>query len=231
MKKILFGFFTLFSLTAFSQEVLLSRDVAADTVRPTVGPNLKNFTHQYLSYGSPFFTNEDVNFIKPGASIVIDYGYRYKRRLNNTFALGLDFSFNWAAFKVKQGDGKTVPDTIINEKEKYKVNSMTPAMYLRINVGRRGNYVGKYLDLGAYGSWNWKKAHVTSNRNSQDEWVKISISNLDYMESFSYGVLARIGYNRYALTARYRLSNLFTEKSGLPELPRLTAGLEFGIFK
>ncbi len=231
MKKILSILLIVLAGSAFSQEIVFSEDVASDTVRPTRGPNLKKFMHPYIAIGFPFHTDEALDYTKAGASSVFDYGVRFKRKLNNTFAVGMDISMNWAAYKIKQKDGKSVPDSIRHDQEKFQVNSLTPAVYARINVGRRGNYIGNYLDLGAYGSWNFRRAHKTTDKNSQDELVKVMTTRLDYMEPLSYGVLARIGVNRYVLTARYRLSDLFTESSKLPELPRLSAGIEFGLFK
>jgi len=233
MKKIATG--TLFMICicayAYPQKIVFSQDVKSDTVRPTKGPNLKNYTHLYVGLGFPIFTNEDLNFIKPGSSMIVNYGFRYKRRLNNTFALGFDFSVNWAAYKIKQGSDKSIPDSTKHDKEKFQVNSLTPAFFARINVGRRGNKIGNYLDLGGYGSWNWKKAYKTSDKLDNNEIARITLARLSYMESLSYGLLARIGVNRYVISARYRLSNLFKDSAGYAELPRLSVGLEIGLFK
>ena len=231
MKKIFTLVLVCICAYAYPQKIVFSQDVKSDTVRPTKGPNLKNYTHVFLGFGFPLFTGEALNYTKPGASMIVDYGIRYKRRLNNTFALGFDLSVNWAAFKIKQDDGKSIPDSTINKKEKFQVNSLSPDIYIRINAGRRGNYIGKFLDLGAFGSWNWEKAHKTQNKNAAGELVKTTTLRLTYVEDFSYGVLARIGMNRFALAVKYRLSNLFTKSSGFAEVPRFSAGLEIGLFK
>jgi hypothetical protein len=110
------------------------------------------------------------------------------------------------------------------------INSMSPSVYARINFGRRGNSIGTYLDLGAYGSFNVKRAHYTYDEIN-DEIVKTTTSRLKYMEKYAYGLLARIGTNNVALTAKYRLSKPFTEKSGFAELTKLSVGLEIGVFK
>ncbi|MBK7030814.1 MAG: outer membrane beta-barrel protein [Bacteroidales bacterium] len=218
MKQLILLCLVILACSLTAQEIVFSKDVKSDTLRPTKGPNLKKFSHQYLGFSFPVFTNEKLNYTKPFSSIAIDYGIRYKRRLNNTFAMGMDLSVNWAGYQIKQKEGKSVPDSAINKKEKFQVNSLTPALYFRINVGRRGNVIGNYLDLGAYGSFNWKTAYITTNKNDNDEIVKVSTSRLSYMENYSYGVLARIGINRLAISARYRLSNLFIASSGFPSL-------------
>lgn len=230
MKKIFTIFLLSLSIGAFSQAVLLEQDVKADTIRPTKGPNLKHFYQGYFGIGIPVFTNEDLNYTKFGTTSAVDFGMRYKRKLASHFAVGADLGLNLAAYKIKQDNGKTVPDTIINSREKFQINSLTGSVYFRVNVGRRGNHLGNYLDVGAFGGWNLAKKHRTINTNEQDEKVKVITSHLKYMEDFSYGILARIGSNRYALTASYRLSDLFKSTSLFPELPRLTAGVEVGIF-
>ena len=231
MKKIFTFLLLLLSLGAFSQEILLEQNVKSDTIRPTRGPNLKNYYHVYLGLGFPVYTNEAVNYTKPGTSLTFDFGVRYKRRITNFLAVGLDLGMNATAFKVKQDQGKTVPDTIINDSEKFRISTTMSSAFVRINVGRRGNYIGNYLDLGAFGCWNMVKKHITANKDSQGEKVKVETSRLKYVENFSYGVLARIGTNRYALTARYRMSDIFKASYALPELPRLTVGFELGLFK
>lgn len=231
MKKLAIFLFLCISTAAFSQDIVFSQDVRSDTVRPTKGPNLKHFTHPYFRVGFPVPTGSESNYLKIGLSPVYDLGMRYKRRFNNFFAMGLDLSFNWAVYSIDQKEGKSVPDSLVNKKEKLMVNSLSPAAYLRFNVGRRGNFIGKYLDLGAFGSWNYKKAHLTVNKNEQEEMVRVMTTRLSYMESFSYGLLARVGSNRWALSARYRLNDLFTSSFNKPELPKVSLGFEIGLFK
>ena len=67
--------------------------------------------------------------------------------------------------------------------------------------------------------------------NADNEKVKVSTTRLSYVENISYGFMARLGTNRYALTARYRTSDLFVTGYDLPELPRLVLGVELGLFK
>jgi hypothetical protein len=230
MKRLFTLIFLAFSLGVFSQDILLSQNVKADTIRPTRGPNLKHFVQGYVGLGVPVYTNEDVTYTKFGASTAIDFGVRYKRKLASYFAVGLDLGVSLSGYRISQEDGKFVPDTIINDKEKIQINTLAGSGYMRINVGRRGNYIGNYMDLGAYGGWNCVKKHKTTNENSEGEKVKVVTSGLNYIENFSYGLLTRLGSGRYALTAGYRLSDIFKASYDMPELPRLTVGLEIGIF-
>ena len=231
MKNLFSIILVLLSIEVFSQDILLQQNVNADTIRPTYGPNLKNYMHGFVGMGFPFYTNEGSNYTKPGASANFDFGVRYKRKFTSFLAIGLDLGINTASYKLKQNDSKTVPDNIINDKEKIQVNSIVSAAWFRINIGRRGNFIGNYLDLGAFGGWNFQKKHKTVNTNDDGEKVKVSTSKLKYIENFSDGFMARIGTGHYSLTANYRLSNLFKSSYAMPELPRLIIGMEVGLFK
>jgi hypothetical protein len=231
MKKIFTIVLLSVSLGAFSQDILLQQDVKGDTIRPAWGPNLRNYAHVYIGFGFPLYTNEAVNYTIPGLSSGLDLGLRYKRRITNYLATGLELGLNATSYKLKQRDPKTIPDTVINDKEKFQIGTVMSSGYIRINVGRRGNYIGNYIDLGAYGGWNFQKKHKTTNENSDGEKVRESTTRLKYTESLSYGLLARIAVSRYALTAHYRLSDIFKSSYAMPELPRLFLGVEVGLFK
>ena len=231
MKHILSITFILISMAAFSQDILLKQNVKADTIRPTYGPNLKNYIYGYIGLGFPLFTNEGSNYTKLVTSTDFDFGVRYKRKLTNFLALGIDLGMNSASYKLKQSDSKIVSDNVINDKEKIQVNSLVSSAWLRINAGRRGNFIGNYLDLGVYGGWNFQKKHKTTNTNTNNEKVKVSTSKLKYIENFSYGLIARLGISRYALTVNYRLSDIFKTSYAMPELPRLIVGIDVGLFK
>ena len=230
MKRIIFIVLLFSATNAFTQEILLEQNVKADSIRPSRGPNLKNFTHFYIGVGFPINTNEDVTYTKFGSSAAVDFGFRYKRKFTSFLASGFDLGIGASTYNLSQDVPKTVPDTIINEKEKFRILSITPSAYLRVNFGRRGNYVGNFLDLGAYGSWNMRKLHFTINKNELDEKIRVETTRLDYMENFAYGFLARAGTNRYVITAKYRMSDIFKSSYAIPELPRLTVGVEVGLF-
>jgi len=231
MRKIVTIIFLSISMGVFSQDILLQQNVKSDSIRPTYGPNLRNYLHGYFGLGFPLFTNETVKYTKPGVSTSLNLGLRYKRRITNYLATGMELGISATSYKLKQSDPKTIPDTIVNDKEKFQISTLMSSAYVRINVGRRGNYIGNYLDLGAYGGWNFQKKHKTTNGNDEGEKVRLSTTQLKYVENFSYGLLARIGVSRYALTAQYRLSDIFKSSYAMPELPRLIVGIEVGLFK
>jgi hypothetical protein len=102
---------------------------------------------------------------------------------------------------------------------------------MRFNYGRRGNIIGKFIDLCAYGDWTFSASNNTKDKRQNGNHVKTRITHLNYYNSTNYGVLARIGFNRYVFYGSYRLSNMFKSSANFPELPRITVGLQIGFHK
>ena len=232
MKKTVFTFLlVLFGIVGFSQTLLMHEDVK-DTVLGKRGPNLKNFSHFYLGIGfivgKPDSTGSD---IKTGRSVNVVLGYRYKLKICNFFAVGYDIAYNSYSFALKQNSKKITPDTILHEKEKLNFGNLGLSPYMRFNYGRRGNIVGNFVDLGAYGDWTFSASNNTKDKEPNGNIVKTSISHLNYYNHTNYGVLARIGFNRYVIFANYRLSDIFKKSYSYPELPRVTVGLQIGFHK
>ena len=232
MKKHIFIFlFVSFAITGFSQSVLLHEDVK-DTVLGKHGPNLKNFSHFYFGVGfingKPDSTGSDINSAR---SLNIVLGYRYKLKICNFYSIGYDIAYNSYSYFLKQNSTKITPDTIIHEKEKLNFGNIGMSLYMRFNYGRRGNHVGNFIDLGGYGDYTFAASNFTKDKLPNGNIARTRISHLHYFNSTNYGVLARIGFNRYVIYGNYRLSDIFKSSYNFPELPRLTIGLQIGFHK
>ena len=260
MKKIIFSIFifSLFTFFATAQSVVLEEDVKSDTIVKKWGANRSHFQHLYFDLNFVVDPAEKGAEVRYGLSHGIGIGYRYKKRLCNTFALGLDGSYRFFKYDIKQHKDKKVPKGINYngdyDKEKYKTHTLSGEAFLRINVGKRGNLVGNFLDIGAYGSWifgfnHWYKQDYKENwyNVNKPEKETVSETGLNYVEDIEYGLRARIGINRYVLSVSYRMSDLFNGKivkegvyptypiginlENMPELPRLQIGLQIGLHK
>lgn len=220
------------AICAKSQTVVMHQDVN-DTVIPTQGPNLKNFTHFYMGYGLIAGQSEgNGSPINYGSSNNFVLGYRYKYKICNIYSIGLDISLNTYAFNLKQDSSKTFPNKVIHDKEKLNLTNIGLGFYNRINYGRRGNLIGKFIDLGAYADWTAGANNYTRDKMPNGNIVKTTITKLNYIELFNYGLMGRIGFNRYVFYGTYRLSDIF--KSSYPsysELPRITIGFQVGFHK
>jgi len=235
MKKIfVVAFFLLLICTrpAMSQTVLLQVDRATDSLPLKRGPNLQKFVHFFLFAGLIAGPDEAGAQIKYGSSADLGMGVRWKYKISDFYSTGFEWRLDYFEDKLRQQDGKTLPDTLLNDVERMDFTSIQLAYYSRFNFDvNRGNYVGYYLDIGALGEWDYSIQHITKNDLPDGSRVVASASSLPYVNHFNYSLLARIGLNKFSIYALYRVSDLFKSQYNYPELPRLTLGLEFAVYR
>jgi len=227
--------------TVFAQKIEMEEDVRLLDIKiPKVGQNLRHYSHWYLGYGSIIPYQEEVGAkIKPPYSFSFLMGNRYKLKLNNYFALGLSGGYNYTSFRLKQDGFKQIPNIVQHRKEKFIFHSLYADAYFRVNFGKRGNIVGKFIDLGGYGDYIFSAKHETddkfpktSNPGGYTDTRQIN-TGLNYINRVNYGATVRVGINRYILFANYRMSDIFKDdfKKNISnaELARLTAGIQVGL--
>lgn len=225
---ILLTLLVILSLASTSQNVLLKQDVLADTASSNNGPNKANYFHTYFSYGLPVAENFTGADIIIGRSANFNFGLRYKRKISNFYALGLELFYEGNEFNLKQNNDKILLDTTQHDRERLRFNQFGIGFYNRFNFGRRGDAIGNFIDIGAYGEWVFNMTHVTKDEMPDGSKVKVKTRKLGYEEPLAYGVLVRIGFNRFVLFGKYRLSDFLKEKHGYPELPHINTGIQIG---
>lgn len=229
-----------------AQDILLEEDVNADTAEVLTGPNKKKFTHNFYGLGfatGPHNAGSQINY---GKSFELTIGRRIKWRVNNFYALGLDMSYHLNNYSITQNERKVLPNDSLHDKENLKFHNLSIGFYNRFNFGKRGNYIGNFLDVGIRFDVPFATSHVTTDKldlagynNGRD--IKTKTTNLRYIEDYSYSAYVRVGFNKFALTANYRLADLFITDPNLyakynrvgmekyPELPLLNLGVEMGL--
>ena len=218
---------------ARAQRVLVQATVANDTLRNAFGPNRRWFGHFYVGYGlvaGPAGTGAAVHYGLPSAELQV--GSRLKRRCSQTLALTFDWRYAYRRYALVQNAQKTVPTPAQHRSESLGLHQLQPEIGLRLNTGRRGNVVGHYLDLLAWGSWAFATNHATeADPLPGAKTLDTTETGLAYLPTFGAGTGARLGVDRYALTARYRLTPAWAaDYAAWPDLPRWTLGLEIGLF-
>ena len=210
-----------------AQDVILEKDPAIDSLIPKRGPNRKHFVHPYMSFGFTADPGEAGARSRQGTFGHYQFGVRYKRRLSQTFALGYEFAYDVNDLSQRQEAGKLAPDTVQYTRERLIFYNGLFSPYLRINFGKRGNQLGKYIDLAAYGTYTF--AHVLFQKSDLPDGrvVRSRTSGLTYFQRFNYGATVRIGINKLVIYGQYRLSNLFYANWNFPEPARLQVGIQF----
>lgn len=229
MKKIFLALiaFALANSASVAQEIVLSMDPAVDTTEETKGPNLKNYSHMFMGFGLCVDPGE-----VGGKNVIphlnqFNYGFRYKRRLAEHFALGWELGYSLNDFLLKQDSNKTTPDSLNYSRQRLIFHNAQAGVYMRFNFGRRGNTLGNYLDLGGYGDVVFSHVQFQKYKLADGAVVRARITQLDYFQRLNYGVQARIGMKKIMLYGQYRLSDIFYPSKQMAEMPRITAGIQF----
>lgn len=218
---------------ARAQQVLVQADVAADTLAPLTGPNRRYFGYLYLGYAlvaGPDAAGASVRYGPTSGELQV--GGRLKLRLNQSLALTADARYAYLRYGLTQQPGKVVPTAAPHEAEVLSLHQFQPELGLRLNVGERGNTVGNYLDLLAWGSFAFRTEHSVDDVPPPGSGsLQTIVGNPDYLRRTGGGLGVRLGHDRYALTARYRLSPVWAANyAAWPELPRWLVGVELGLF-
>jgi len=218
--------------SSFAQEVLLHQDVTQDTITPTFGPNYRHFLHSFMAYGTVLGGTEGAGTkIRYGNSGDFLFGIRYKYRVTNFFSFGADAYYRSLFYSIHQDKLKTFPDKVVNDTERLTFHNLSAGLYMRFNLEKkRGNRVGNFIDLGAYSEWTFRLSQFTKNKLPDGRVVRSTTTGLDYFNALNYGAMARLGFNRWIFFASWRFSDLFKANKNLPELPRLTVGIQVGFY-
>lgn len=214
-----------------AQRVLLQGNVAADTAVQRTGPNRARYGHLYLGYAVVLGRSAEAAPVSQGKSGELFLGWRQKWRLNQTVALGLGTQYSRLAYRLTQETGKQVPSATLHSREALVWQQLQAEPFLRLNVGARGNVIGRYLDLGGWGSWAFATLHTYKDQPvGGAKTVKVTEQGLPYAARWAYGASLRLGSGRYALVARRRFTEPWRGDAApaWPDLPRWTVGLDFG---
>jgi hypothetical protein len=214
---------------ARAQQVLLQTDVANDTLPARTGPNRRYFGHLYAGYA--LAVGPSALGVKYGlSSSEFQLGGRLKRRLGGLLALNADLRYAYLRYGLAPEVARPAPLGSGFDTQLFSYHQVQGEASLRLTPGRRrGNTVGRYLDLLAYGGRALATTYATQGPAPGGGQLEVVAHEPPYLARWLGGVGARVGSNSVALVGRYRLSNAL-ENSLLPEPPRLVLGLEVGWF-
>ncbi len=213
-----------------AQGPLMNRTVAKDTAMGNRGPNLKKYRHWFVNVGF-LIPHSNNHYLKYGLSNEIGFGFRTKRKIAEHYAIGLDFAYQYRNYNLKKFINYPGVDSLNVTKERFVQRGIQMGLYQRINYGRRGNFLGKYIDLVIWGEvpfWNLHSYRFSSPESQKmfGKNGKIVLRNFEWDETFLYGVQLRIGFNKSIIYGNYRFSQMFSTSSGLPQLSPIMVGFQ-----
>ena len=214
---------------ARAQQVLLQADVAADTIPSRTGPNRRYFGHLYGGYA--LAAGPSALGVKYGfASSEVQLGGRLKRRLGSLLAFNTDLRYAYLRYGLDPGASRPDPFGPGFDSQYFSYHQVQGEASLRLNPARRrGNTVGRYLDVLAYGGWAFATTYATAGPGPRGGQLETVAHRPDYLARWLGGVGLRLGSNSVALVGRYRLSEAL-RGAGAPEPPRWQVGVEVGWF-
>jgi hypothetical protein len=231
MNKItsIFVCFLVLSLSVCAQEEILEMNPAVDTIEPVKGPNRKHYVHPFMSFGLCIDAGETGAQVRQPRVDQFSFGFRYKRRLAEHFAWGWDLAYNVTDFALKQDLIKTTPDSFIYDSQRMLFYNAQAGLYIRLNIGKRGNTLGKYIDLAGYGDAVFAHTLYTKYHLLDNSVVRSRRSGLGYFQRLNYGAQVRFGFKKVIFYGQYRLSDMFYKPENFAELPRIIAGIQFSL--
>ncbi len=233
LKKIFFFSSLIFVSSCFAQVKEVDpygRDLDALTLNKR-GPNQDKYSHLFIGYGFVSGFDLDSSEVIYGKSAAFSIGYLFKWRIAKWSELGFDVAYHRSGFHIKQDSSKTIPSSQLHKKEKFIFNSLQASPFVRLKLINKFHSNGTFIDLGGFAGWQYNIKHETVENNLTPGAgkTKITNTNLDYTKDYTYGLLARIGFNRFIFYGRYRLSDLFKDEDGFDDLPLFEFGLKLGI--
>ena len=229
IKALLFPLFFLASFYCGGQTVLLKYDEATEPVY-NKGPNQKKFVQGFVKFGMVTPPDQDDAKILYGKSVNIGFGLKKKFKVSPIYSLGWQLEFDYMVYKFSKEPANLSPAGTEIDVRRFDVYSIRLGWFNRFNFDpNRGNFLGSYLDLGIDGAFAYTMKEVYKYETGYGKAIT-KVDDLDYTNPLQSEIFAKLGYSRICFWTKYRFTDLLKKDSGKPELPRISAGIELGIY-
>lgn len=221
------------SASICAQELDFGQDVVIDSTDPSYHQNKKYFFYSFIKYGFVVGSNDlDKNTLLYGKSGQFSFGGRLKRKISAHSNVMLSIAYQNSFFYFKQDTLKSFPSLGIHEKEKMNMHDLLLELNYRLNVGKQGNVIRNYIDIGIFGAFTTSATHTYLEKNAQAnaEFTEVKNYNLAYIYPINYGLIARVGHKNISVYGSYRWNSYFKNAYAIPELSKYTIGLELGLY-
>ncbi len=179
--------------------------------------------------------SSDYYTVLGGNSINIDAGWIHRYQITRRFALGGTLHYSYYNYKLRDAAGEPkFAEEVIGKsfakedviKQAYRCHDIAAGVYMRFYLVPprwRSSNDGMYIDLGVQGDFAFSKYYKINTHSEGKEKY-----HDDYaFNPFSASAVARIGWDWFAVFARYRFTNAFNSKALPMDLPPITIGFQF----
>jgi len=226
-------FLLAFPLAIMAQQLIFEEEVEKNPGYSISGPNQTHFLEARIFYGLIFGIQEQDYPLKTLGSGEFEMMMRYKLKLNSLLSCGAGAGYINQHYRVDTKAVKDFPDNKEYDREVFKMQSLKSTLFVRLNIDpRRGNYLGKYIESGVYGSWSFtlKRIMVDKFAESSDKAYRRSKeiqSGLDYLNRIQYGAYISLGISNFELSYRYRLSGIMNSEDYEFDFPGNSIGISY----
>lgn len=237
MRYIILSALLLWGIGGFAQTEIYGRNAKAAREQVEEGPNTKFHGGAVLGAGMLFSIDEADSAQTTTGSWHLIYGIYGKHKLNRHLSAGWEIAYHRNVFSIKQDSSANVFSPGFEfDSDKFRWNHIGLGGFLRFNVGKRGNVLGKHLDLGGrikYGVAVNRKlitkdgASPANLGSGQQEQI---FKKLDFINNWQYEGFVRVGIQTFGIFVNYRASDLWRSSENVnagnafPELSRWTIG-------
>ena len=217
-----------------AQKILMEDTVEDTIVVPEKGPNSKKFSHFYYSIGNFIPVNTGGFNTQIFGSVCNEIGWRYKRKINEILSFGYSFSVSMKDYSLKQDSAKIFPTTTLFDKEKIRIDALNLELYQRFNTGKRGDYMGYFVDIGISGGWNYFSKHISkevSLNTDQGKKLKNIYIRPPYISDFNLNLIFRLGINNLVLWGSLPVSRFIDLEHYPDNINGFWLGLQIGLHK
>ena len=203
-------------------------------------PNLKAtlFT-TYVGIGGilPFDQNDSLQ-LGNKLSTTFSFGYRKKYRISNHFGAGFGFSYCNEGYRLKQDSANLLTGPTSYDRLDIQLDKIGFDPFVRIIFSSPNGTKGTYLDLG--GQINWvlgRRLYIYDKvdplTNAGAKIIESTARRLDYIQAYDVFGVARLNFNWFGISAKYRVTDMFKASKSvnnnnvLPQLSPLQVGIEF----
>jgi len=212
-----------------AQTEILQIDVDTDSTETQFGANRRHFIHTFMSLGLHTQIPVSGNYNFP-RSTYSSFGVLYKLKLSDYFSTGVTLSMEGSNIRLSKDRVLPFPDSVKHNKETLQQFALNGSYYLRINMEKRGNSIGKYFELGVGGLLQTGANYRYEEPLQGKEIMEVKIRHYRWIRSSNWYLYTALGVNNFAIIARYRMQSFFIDNSGFPEAPPIMIGFSWGFF-
>lgn len=208
---------------AKAQEYIMNIDVGQDTVAPRFGNKRKLNSAFYIGLGliAGKSENKCPSEINYGRSYSFRYGYWRRYKISKFYSIGGSFEYFYEEYNLKKN---LFTDSSSNYKLKFSKqisNNAGFALFNRFHFSE--DYI--FIDLGGYITYDLYPKIVTkeTSKSSGFENKKSIYIKPKMINTFNYGLEAKLSFDFLSIYARYRISEMYNNNQG--DLPKYNFGI------